>query len=73
MRGGKHDFPFFLSIGKNVKERTENPDLLAVYGRLLAGSKNHLNAFVRNIEAVTGETYVAQRISQKEVDEFMGR
>ena len=53
--------------------RTENPALLAVYGRLLAGSKNHLNAFVRNIEAATGETYVAQQISQKEVAEFLGR
>ena len=54
-------------------KNTDKADLLTVYGNLLAGSKNHLNAFVRNIEAITGETYVAQRISQEEVDAILGR
>ena len=54
-------------------ERTDESDILAVYGNLLAGSENHLNAFVRNIEAITGETYVAQWISQEEVDAILGR
>lgn len=54
-------------------ERTDKSDILAVYGNLLAGSENHLNAFVRNIEAITGETYVAQWISQEEVDAILGR
>ena len=54
-------------------ERTNKSDILAVYGNLLAGSENHLNAFVRNLEALTGETYVAQWISQEEVDAILGR
>ena len=54
-------------------ERTSKIDILTVYGNLLDGSKNHLNAFVRNIEAITGEPYVAQYLSQAEVDEILGR
>ncbi|MEN8254688.1 MAG: DUF2202 domain-containing protein [Verrucomicrobiota bacterium] len=54
-------------------KRTDKSDILAVYGNLLAGSENHLNAFVRNIEAITGETYLAQWISQDEVDAILGR
>ncbi len=54
-------------------ERTKKSDILTVYGNLLAGSENHMNAFVRNIEAVTGEIYVAQWISQEEVDAILGR
>ena len=54
-------------------KRTDKSDILNVYGNLVAGSENHLNAFVWNIEAITGETYVAQHISQEEVDEFLGR
>ncbi|MEN7973855.1 MAG: DUF2202 domain-containing protein [Verrucomicrobiota bacterium] len=54
-------------------KRTNKSDILAVYGNLLAGSENHLNAFVRNIEAITGEIYQAQWISQEEVDTILGR
>lgn len=54
-------------------ERTDKADILTVYGNLLAGSENHMNAFVKNIEAITGETYVAQWISQEEVDAILGR
>ncbi|MBT8045655.1 MAG: DUF2202 domain-containing protein [Pontiella sp.] len=54
-------------------ERTDEADILTVYGNLLAGSENHLSAFVRNIEAITGEAYVAQWISQEEVDAILGR
>jgi hypothetical protein len=54
-------------------ERTEKSDILNVYGNLLAGSENHLAAFVKDIEAITGETYVAQWISQEEVDAILGR
>ena len=53
--------------------RTDESDILTVYGHLLAGSENHLNSFVKNIEAITGETYVAQWISQEEVDAILGR
>ena len=54
-------------------DRTKKSDILNVYGNLVAGSENHLNAFVKNIEAITGETYVAQWISQEEVDDILGR
>lgn len=54
-------------------ERTDKADILTVYGNLLAGSENHLNAFVRNIEGITGETYVAQYLTQEEVDAILGR
>jgi hypothetical protein len=40
----------------------------------LEGSKNHLRAFVGNIESVIGEgNYVAQYLTQEEVDEILGR
>ncbi len=57
----------------HAMDRTDEADILTVYGNLLAGSKSHMNAFVRNIEAITGETYVAQWISQEEVDAILGR
>ena len=57
----------------DAMKRTDKADILAVYGNLLSGSKRHMNAFVRNIEAITGETYVAQHISQEEVDTILGR
>ncbi len=57
----------------DAMDRTTKTDILNVYGNLVAGSENHLNAFVRNIEAITGETYVAQWISQEEVDAILGR
>ncbi|MDF7826550.1 DUF2202 domain-containing protein [Pontiellaceae bacterium B12227] len=54
-------------------DRTTKSDILNVYGNLLAGSENHLVAFVKNIEALTGETYAAQYITQEEVDAILGR
>jgi len=53
-------------------DRTEKTDITNVYGNLVAGSENHLNAFVNNIEAITGKPYVAQWILQKEVDDILG-
>jgi len=54
-------------------QRTDKSDIISVYLNLLKGSENHLNAFVKNIEVVTGETYVAQWISQEDVDAILGR
>jgi hypothetical protein len=39
-----------------------------VYGRLQCGSKNHLRAFARTIEALTGQRYEALVLSQEEVE-----
>ncbi len=57
----------------NALERTDQADIQIIYGNLLAGSKNHLRAFVWNIENLTGETYVAQQITQEEVDKILRR
>lgn len=54
-------------------ERTDQSNILTVYGNLLAGSESHLNAFVRNIEGITGELYVAQYLKQEDVDAILGR
>lgn len=53
---------------------TDNPDLQQLYANLIDGSKNHLRAFVANIEKIIGEgNYQAQVISQEEVDAILGR
>ena len=57
----------------NAIGETDKSDIQTVYSNLLSGSENHLRAFVRNIEFITGETYSAQEISQEEVDSILGR
>lgn len=52
---------------------TSRTDLRRVYGNLERGSGNHLMAFVSHIESITGERYVAQFLTQDEVDEILGR
>ena len=48
--------------------QTENPDILRVYQNLLKGSKNHLRAFVGNIERKAAENYAPQYMSQEAFD-----
>lgn len=57
----------------DAMERTNKENLRAVYDNLLSGSKRHLNAFVRNYESVSGKTYLAQKMTQQEVDGILGR
>jgi hypothetical protein len=57
----------------NAMKRTDKKDLLGVYENLLGGSERHLNAFVRNYEAVSGKTYQAQKLTQEEVRGILGR
>lgn len=53
---------------------TDEMPLLNSYSALIDGSKNHLRAFVGRIETIIGEgNYVAQVISQDEVNEILGR
>ncbi|TNF33770.1 MAG: DUF2202 domain-containing protein [Gammaproteobacteria bacterium] len=55
-------------------EYTDEQPLINTYSTLVDGSKNHLRSFVGQIEAIIGEgNYVAQVISQEEVDEILGR
>ena len=52
---------------RDLQERlagTDNADIERVYNSLLAGSENHLRAFVGNLKARTGETYAPQYLSQ---------
>jgi len=42
-----------------------------VYQNLLNGSYNHLRAFAKNIESLTGQPYVAQVVSQDIVDSIL--
>jgi hypothetical protein len=49
---------------------TAQANIIVVYENLLAGSKNHLRAFVNHIE-MQGEDYVAQVLDQSEVDAIL--
>jgi hypothetical protein len=48
-------------------DATDNEDIRELYETLLSGSRNHLRAFVGQIEDL-GMVYVAQVLSQEEVD-----
>jgi hypothetical protein len=53
---------------------TDEPQLQTMYTHLVDGSKDHLRAYVRNIETIIGAgNYVAQLLSQEEVDAILGR
>jgi hypothetical protein len=52
-------------------DRSVHEDIDAVYESLLCGSRNHLRGFAKNIEALTGESYVAQVLEQSEVDQIL--
>ena len=53
---------------------TDEAALTNAYSSLIDGSENHLQAFVKQIEAVIGDgNYVAQYLTQAEVDAILGR
>jgi hypothetical protein len=49
---------------------TDNEDLKLVYSNLLNASKNHMQAFVRQLEAA-GDTYTAQYISPEALSDIL--
>lgn len=49
---------------------TTHADLTQIYGNLKCGSRNHLRAFARNL-ANQGVTYVAQALTQAQVDAIL--
>ncbi len=79
---GKQSALDALLVG-GVIEETDIEDLTAamatsrqgnidrVYQNLLNGSHNHLRAFARNIESLTGQPYAAQVVSQDIVDSIL--
>ncbi len=55
-------------------EYTDEAALQIMYTHLVEGSKDHLRAYVKNIEIIIGEgNYVAQILTQEEVDDILGR
>jgi len=50
---------------------TDNADIQQVYKSLLAGSENHMRAFVGVLQQQTGETYTPQYIDQATFDAIM--
>lgn len=52
-------------------ERSHQADIDATYGNLLCGSRNHLRAFARNLQAMTSQPYAAQVITQVEVNAIL--
>lgn len=50
---------------------TDNADIQQVYRSLLAGSENHMRAFVGTLQQQTGETYTPQYIDQATFDAIM--
>jgi hypothetical protein len=66
--------PEISDVSDCGKVYTDNPDIQRLYANLLEGSVSHLAAYVRRIEAVTGEgTYQAQVLPQEQVDEILDR
>lgn len=55
-----------LDLQKAISDAT-HPDIINVYSNLMQGSRNHLRAFVSQIES-RGVTYEAQAMPQSEVD-----
>lgn len=51
--------------------RTDNPDLQTIYANLQRGSRNHLRAFVAEIERLGGDAYEAQALEQETVDAIL--
>ena len=54
-------------------EYTDEAGLISAYNALISGSESHLRAYVGQIEAITGESYVAQYLTQKEVDAILAK
>lgn len=51
--------------------QTDESSIRRVYENLLAGSRNHLRAFARNLSLVTGEPFTPQYMDTATVDEIL--
>ncbi|EXJ16413.1 DUF2202 domain-containing protein [Imhoffiella purpurea] len=61
-----------LDLRQALQDTIGNPDLEMLYSNLQRGSRNHLRAFVGEIERL-GLVYAAQAMEQGEVDEILGQ
>jgi len=77
VKRGSQSLAEALAVGALIEEvdiadlsehmaQTDRPDILQVYENLQRGSRNHLRAFVRSIEAL-GDSYQAQHLPAAEV------
>ncbi|RLJ17004.1 ferritin [bacterium endosymbiont of Escarpia laminata] len=64
--GAKIEEIDILDLQRAIAEST-HPDLIQVYENLMRGSRNHLRAFVRQIEGL-GVAYESQMMEQSDVD-----
>lgn len=63
-----------IGEGECGLEYTDEPALQTMYTHLVEGSKDHLRAYVKNIENFIGAgNYVAQVLTQEEVDAILKR
>jgi hypothetical protein len=53
-------------------EQTDHADIAQVYENLMKGSRNHLRAFVSNLERREGIAYAPQHLSQQAYAEIVG-
>jgi hypothetical protein len=53
-----------------IEIRTDKEDILSMYAKLKCGSRNHLRAYIGQLDS-RGETYSAQYLTQKEIDEIL--
>ncbi|MEA3413785.1 MAG: DUF2202 domain-containing protein, partial [Pseudomonadota bacterium] len=59
-----------LDIQGALDSVVDNPDIEVVYENLLKGSRNHLRAFVSNLESL-GYTYESDYLTQTAYDEII--
>jgi hypothetical protein len=68
--GGLIEEKDMLDINTAI-ERSQQQVIDKVYVSLLCGSRNHLRSFAQNIETLTTQPYVAQILTQVEVDAIL--
>lgn len=59
-----------IDLENQVNNVVDNEDIKMVYNNLLRGSRNHLRAFVRNINH-QGETYAPQYLTEEKFEEII--
>ena len=52
-------------------DRAQHEDIKKTYATLMCGSRNHLRSFAQSIEPLTGQPYVAQVLTQDEVNAIL--
>jgi hypothetical protein len=59
-----------LDIQKELDENVNNEDIAFVYENLMRGSRNHLRAFVKNLQR-QGVSYTPQYLDESVINEII--